>query len=173
MVNPNIIAFSGTHGTGKTTQAYKLASQLKLKGKSVIVLDEVARECPFPINKESTDITQLWILSTQIRREIKLMGRYDYVITDRSIFDTIAYSILLKNLSTSFISSYQSYVKEYYKQIFVLNPDTFNFQIKDGVRDMDKVFRKQVHNTILHIYRKSGVKFKLINSEEELDDYQI
>lgn len=172
-MSPNIIAFSGTHGTGKTTQAYKLASQLKLKGKSVVVLDEVARECPFPINKESTDITQYWILSTQIRREMKLMSRYDHVITDRSIFDTIAYGILLESLNASFIDSYKSYVKKYYKQILVLNPDTFNFQIMDGVRDMDKIFREQVHNTILHTYSEGGVEFKLINSKEELDDYQV
>lgn len=168
-----LIAFSGTHGTGKTTQAYALASKLKKMGKSVVVLDELARECPLPINKEATAATQHWILAAQIKKELKLMSRYNAVITDRCIFDTIAYGMVLGLLSTSLAKAYEPYVSMYYSRIFVLNPQVFSFQTDDGVRDMDVAFRKNIHDCLVHIYDTYKVDFTMINSQEQLDGIKI
>ncbi len=58
-----IIAFSGTHGTGKTTSVFKLAYELKMENPTlkIGVLQETARTCPHPINKDTTPQAQSWI----------------------------------------------------------------------------------------------------------------
>jgi Ni2+-binding GTPase involved in maturation of urease and hydrogenase len=48
------IAFSGSHGCGKTTSVFKKCFELKKEYKNVDVLVETARESPFPINRETT-----------------------------------------------------------------------------------------------------------------------
>ena len=54
------IAYSGTHGTGKTTSVFDTASFCKMQfpNKSVHVITEKASESPFKINKETTQDSQ-------------------------------------------------------------------------------------------------------------------
>ena len=70
------IAFIGTHGVGKTTLCYELAAALKRLDLSVDLVKEVARDCPLPINRETTDDAQNWILHTQVAREIALSNAF-------------------------------------------------------------------------------------------------
>jgi predicted ATPase len=163
----NLIAFSGTHGCGKTTQVYKLASTLKQKGYNVAVIDELARECPLPINKEAGVLTQFWIIASQMKREIELMSRYDYVIVDRTIFDTAAYAYCL-GLFSNMDGILAMYTRVFYKEVIILDPNYFDYQINDGVRDMDPVFRIQVHNVLLKLYESKNVNYVLVKSEDEL-----
>ena len=51
---PVKIAFLGTHGVGKTTLCFDLASRLKRLDMSVDIVKEVARSCPLPINQDTT-----------------------------------------------------------------------------------------------------------------------
>ena len=48
------VALVGTHGVNKTTIAYELAGVLKRRGRTVELLTEIARECPFPLNENAT-----------------------------------------------------------------------------------------------------------------------
>ena len=64
------LAFVGTHGVGKTTLCFDLASQLKRLDLGVDLVKEVARRCPLPINEETTLDAQAWILHTQIAEEM-------------------------------------------------------------------------------------------------------
>jgi thymidylate kinase len=167
----NIIAFSGTHGVGKTTQAYRLASNLKLAGQNVAVIDELARECPLPINKESDILTQYWIISAQIKREIELMSRYDYVIADRTIMDTLAYAVALGQIwLTKDSQLIPQYIKKYYKLIIILDPEKFQYQIADGVRDMDPTFRYGVHTWLVRLYNLFDIPYIVVGSDAEIDD---
>lgn len=161
-----IIAFSGTHGTSKSTKAYQLASILKLKGSNVIVIDELARECPLPINKGATELTQYWILTAQMKREIELLDKYEYIISDRSIIDTLAYSATLGITNFDFGNTVMgNYVKKYYKDIFLLDPTGFNYQINDGVRDMNPEFRMEVHQNMVKLYESFGIEYFYIKNE--------
>jgi len=74
------IAFIGTHGVGKTTLCFDLAAHLKRLDFSVDLVKEVARECPLPINRDTTLEAQSWILHTQIAREIAAADSYRAVI---------------------------------------------------------------------------------------------
>jgi adenylate kinase family enzyme len=64
------IALIGTHGVGKTTLCFDLAARLKRLDRSVHLVTEVARDCPLPLNRDTTLDAQSWILHTQCAREI-------------------------------------------------------------------------------------------------------
>ena len=88
------IAFSGTHGTGKSTTAALEYHNQKIihHGKSVILLCDLEALCPFPINRETTEQAQSWLFANQIQSEIQASSRFDVVVTDRTIIDIIAYT---------------------------------------------------------------------------------
>ena len=166
-----IVAISGTHGTGKSTIAYSLCTKLKMKGLNTLVLDELARKCPFPINKEAGVITPRWLICKQMVEEIELQRQCDYVIADRSVFDAYCYDLAIHGNDSS-VASYANvigdHITTFYKAIYVPNIHTHNFQIADGVRDMDKEFRQQVNDTILGVYKEFNIKHTIINNIEEI-----
>ena len=87
------VALVGTHGVNKTTLAYELAGALKRKGRTVELLTEIARECPFPLNEQATREAYLWIISRQIQLEIEKAPRADILVCDRSALDNFAYYV--------------------------------------------------------------------------------
>lgn len=87
------VAFVGTHGVGKTTLCFDLASQLKRLDLGVDIVKEVARRCPLPINEETTLEAQAWILHTQVAEEIAAAAMNEVVICDRSVLDNYAYLV--------------------------------------------------------------------------------
>src|ERR1035437_6758123 len=82
------VAFIGTHGVGKTTLCYDLAAALKKRDLTVELVREVARECPLPINRETTLKAQAWILHTQIAWELQAEAKADVVFCDRAVLNT-------------------------------------------------------------------------------------
>ena len=88
------IAFIGSHGVGKTTLCYDLASALKRQGASVDIVKEVARLSPLPINRQTSVDAQTWILMTQVAEEIRSASQNDVVVCDRSVLDNYAYMVL-------------------------------------------------------------------------------
>ena len=87
------IALVGTHGVNKTTLAYELAGALKRKHKTVELLTEIARECPFPLNEQATREAYLWIIARQVQLEIEKAPRADVLVCDRSVLDNFAYYV--------------------------------------------------------------------------------
>lgn len=160
------IALSGTHGTGKSTLAYKLATLLKEQGFSVILVDELARECPFKINQGSSGDAQWWILAAQIKRELELKGKYDVVICDRTVIDTLAYAYATYN--SVYENPFVDYAKETYNYIFYLDPEAFNFQVDDGIRDLDERFRLEVAQIMEAIYEDWEVIHTKVTDEAQI-----
>lgn len=87
------IALVGTHGVNKTTIAYELAGVLKRRGRSVELLTEIARECPFPLNERATREAYQWIIARQVQLEIEKSPRADVLVCDRSVLDNFAYYV--------------------------------------------------------------------------------
>ena len=87
------IALVGTHGVNKTTIAYELAGAIKRRGRSVELLTEIARECPFPLNERGTREAYHWIIARQVQLEIEKAPRADILVCDRSVLDNFAYYI--------------------------------------------------------------------------------
>ena len=89
------IALIGPHNSGKTTSLYYLCYKLKGIGEELGIGQEIARECPYPLNEAGGSVTQFWILFKQIEKETNLEKWYKKIILDRSVFDEVAYSLHL------------------------------------------------------------------------------
>ena len=139
------IAFIGTHGVGKTTLCFDLASRLKRLDLGVDIVKEVARACPLPINQDTTLEAQAWILHQQIAQEIASAAQYQAVICDRSVLDNYAY--LVHRVGRR--REYDALVREWvgtYEGLFkvpVLQPPSF-----DGKRDVSLTFQLEIDAVI-------------------------
>ena len=139
------IAFVGTHGVGKTTLCFDLASQIKRLDFGVDIVKEVARRCPLPINEETTPDAQAWILHAQIAEEIAAAATYQVVICDRSVLDNYAYLVArvgrrpeLDPLVGTWIRSYDALFK-----VPVLDAPSF-----DGTRSISRAFQMEIDAVI-------------------------
>lgn len=137
------IALIGTHGTGKTTLAYELTAELKKMGINATMCTEVARRCPLPINRGGSFRGQLWIVVTQIKEEIEAEKDYDFIICDRSVLDSYAY--------TQYVAPQQAadvwpLVKEHIKTYDFLfkTPIIGGYMVQDSIRDVDPSFQTDI-----------------------------
>ena len=151
-----IISFSGAQGTGKTTSAYNHAREMKINNpdKSVATLCDLEAFCPYPINQAATEETQEWIFANQIRQELTAMHRFDLVVTDRTILDAIAYTMVIgfTSLADSMLSYAQHHVPQHYHQIYFKQIKNNQHCHPDGIRDVDQGFRQAVEDVLKEIY---------------------
>jgi AAA domain len=80
-----IINFWGSPGTGKSTTAAGLFYLMKTKGYNVELVTEHAKEWAWE-HKEISLYNQLNITMEQWRREERLLGKVDYIITDCPLY---------------------------------------------------------------------------------------
>lgn len=142
------VAFIGTHGVGKTTLCYELAAALKKRDVTVELVREVARECPLPINRDTTLPAQAWILHSQIAWELAASSRAEVVVCDRAALDNFCYlrragdgsawEERLCELARLWTPTYDVLVK-----VPIVSSPTF-----DGVRDTDLVFQHEIDELI-------------------------
>jgi nicotinamide riboside kinase len=139
------LAFIGSHGVGKTTLCFDLASRLKRLDMAVDIVKEVARACPLPINRDTTIEAQSWILHTQIAQEIAASAQYQVVLCDRSVLDNYAYLIHRAGrrpeydvLVREWIGTYDGLFK-----VPVLYEPSF-----DGTRDVSGAFQSEIDRVI-------------------------
>jgi thymidylate kinase len=90
------IGIIGTHGIGKTTLAALMFAHASKTGRRVKLIHEVTRSCPLPINEKFTIKAATWIIAKHIILGIEADAcGYDYIICDRTGFDSIIYAINL------------------------------------------------------------------------------
>jgi thymidylate kinase len=136
------IAFFGTHGTGKTTLAHELVASLKKKGFSAEFLGEVVRECPFPINENSTPKNAEWLAYTQYAREIVLSSRSEVLVCDRSVIDAYIYHLNRFDINPLLEEFVVEKAREY-KYLFRV-PIRQEYLQFDGVRSVDPEFQREI-----------------------------
>ena len=85
------IAFTGSHGIRKTTAAHAFSHAMQRAGRSVEFGREVVRDNPLGINELATGEAQLWVLMSQVRRELELAPKAEVLVTDRGVVDNFAY----------------------------------------------------------------------------------
>lgn len=141
------VALVGTHGVNKTTIAYELAGVLKRGGKTVELITEIARECPFPLNEAATREAYQWIIARQVQLEIEKAPRAEILVCDRSVLDNFAYYLrrygddsleaeALRLYCLSWINTYDLLIR-----LPVANPLT-----ADGFRSTDEGFQREIDN---------------------------
>ena len=86
------VIVTGAFSTGKTELIAALEVDLVGIGLVVTRLPDVARECPLPLNHLQTEEASLWLLTTQISREIEAsQGHEDVLLCDRGVPDIFAH----------------------------------------------------------------------------------
>jgi nicotinamide riboside kinase len=157
------IAFVGTHGVGKTTLCFDLASQMKRLDLGVELVKEVARRSPLPINEETTPDAQAWILHTQIAEELAATGTYEVVICDRSVLDNYAYLVArvgrrpeLDPLVGEWIKTYDALFK-----VPIVGLPSY-----DGTRAVSPTFQHEIDSTIDHLIEAFSVDVTPLDPED-------
>jgi len=155
------LAVIGAHGVGKTTLCHLLSdyanSQLK---RSVKVLGELARECPFPINEKMGYDTAEWIILSQILQEReavfkekvrihqkkRVVDLCDIVICDRCAYDPYIYFKLLNKLPYRSNKIFQLAISHLWTyDRFILIEPSGKLLEEDGLRMTDLSFQLKVH----------------------------
>lgn len=169
----DIIGFSGPSGSGKTTLVSAVADKLKELGYRVGIISEVAREVFEKFSRKygfqslreirQSDMFmafQATIMKVQALKEHSLQ-RYDIVLTDRTLYDNLLYTLFWFNPfkhSTEELDEYCAYfdmysTKDYelddmtvrvpkYDKIFLCEPlDSREVVLDDGFRTDDLSYR--------------------------------
>lgn len=141
-------AIIGTHSAGKSTLSYMLAAHYKKLGKSVKIIQEVARSCPYPLNEGMTKEACLWIYHEHVKKELEAIQKFDTIICDRSAIDSFMYAKAQycfdssnRNMHLSFKSA-ESWMTTY-DQIIYVEPGNIQ-PVADGVRSTDLEFQSRV-----------------------------
>lgn len=152
-----IVAFTGAHGTGKTTAVFQYCALLKKKTRHEIgLITETARRCPFPIfskDSGSSQEAQLWIFSEQIRCELDSINQFEVTVSDRTVVDCIAYTMMagMTDLASAMLSVAIHHVSVYDQVIF--KPINSAFFVDDGLRNMDSSRQRELEQTLLNLYQ--------------------
>lgn len=169
------IAIVGTHGTGKSTLSYLLASHYKKQGKNVKIIQEVARSCPFPINHGMTVDAAKWIYLEHSKKELEAESKHEIVIGDRSVYDSFVYACYFDLNSVELINldllAFE-HLSKYDRLIFVrpdipLQTDGTRSTDEDFQRDIDIIYSELIQE-INHIEIKSS---QIFDPEESWKQY--
>lgn len=160
------IAIIGTHGVGKSSLSYMIASYYKKKDKSVKIIQEVARNCPFPLNEKMTKEACLWIFHEQMRKEIEYQSKYDYLICDRSVADSFIYALAQNCYDSADQVLYYAFMQaemwmSTYDKIIHIVPSKRKIS-DDGFRSTDREFQKRVHTQFYDWTKRKKDIFNII-----------
>jgi len=157
------VALIGTHGVGKTTLAFELAAKLKRMDLTVSLVTEVARDCPLPINRDTTLEAQSWILHTQCARELAAVSTADAVVCDRSVLDNYAYLVHAMGRRPDLDPWIRRWCTTYTGlfKVPLWQPPRF-----DGTRDTDTVFQREVDETLDALLAAFEVEVTRLDAED-------
>lgn len=156
------IAVVGPHSCGKTTLTYELAAYLKRQDKSVCVITEQIRKCPFEIGTEECS---KWILFSSLKEELEAEKGHEVIVCDRSSGDILAYARASGILLPRYIISLAIEHLETYDKIICLAPS--RPIVDDGFRDLDEEYRSKVKDEFDIIFGE-GVEYHKDNLKEFL-----
>jgi predicted ATPase len=166
------IAIVGAHCSGKTTLVAGLVHELKKRGFVVDMVNEEARDCPLPVNKDTDFNSQSWVLA-KIMQNVAWSDAHDhgdFVIHDRCVWDNYAYSVMgaedgyiLKH-ELEFLKSIAVFYSDIYDLVFLVQPLPM---IDDGVRDTDEDWRDKVIDTMDDILMDEIDRKKLIRVPDD------
>lgn len=121
--NTIVINFFGGPGSGKTTCALEVTSELRKKGIEAEFVGEVAKELIYDGKEKLLDgsfVNEVSILAEKFRRINRMYGQVDVIVTDAPIRQSIIYS--KENLET--LNTISDFLSEKF--------NNFNFFVERG-----------------------------------------
>jgi len=156
------IAIFGTHGAAKTTLVYKLAAGYKMDDKNVTVIHETARQSPFPINTGAVYQTTLFVVASQLQKELQAEAQgFEVAISDRALSDAFIYINNLKR-NNKLTESLETFCFEWLRQydVLVYLEPTEGFTITDdGVRASDSKYQIIIRDDFRKLVQKMENSF--------------
>jgi hypothetical protein len=152
------IGIAGTHSTGKTSFLRELKARLDRRDIAATQLPSLAHSAQsrgFPILREHTYESTLWIIGATMQQEAEAGLAADVVLVDRPVIDALAYLIAAlevssREISTEKLLSLRDIVTAHtktYDMLIVTQLDP-NVPLGDG-RDSDPVYRAAVATHLL------------------------
>ena len=172
---PPKVLISGAFATGKTTLALGLARMLKGEGIRAVVVADVARHCPFPLNKEQNPGVSMWLIAEQIHEEMAAcLGDAELVICDRGVPDILSHTVVLDlrtqadllyaGLATKIASVW---VPTYDAVLWATIDPSKGIQ-PDGLRLIDREYQGGLEGAISSLFERLAVKaVALPNADED------
>jgi predicted ATPase len=178
------LAICGTHSTGKTTLLQSLQSVLRGGGYSVTTVGDLAVEARshgFPILRDHTFESTLWIMTRGITLELEAELNADIVLVDRPVPDAMGYLLAaLKHRGVCLPSSQLDYLRLLAQQHAATYHRIFKTSIDptkpiDGAkqRDMDFSFRAQVALELERVFMDLGILFDSLDVDPDKAKAQI
>jgi hypothetical protein len=178
------LAIAGTHSTGKTSLLQGVESALQARGYTVARVSDLAVEARshgFPILRQHTFASTLWIIARGITLELEAELNADVVLVDRPVPDAMGYLFAaLKHRNTHLMPPEESYLRALVKHHAVTYGRIFKTTIDPGksidankVRDMDPHFRSEVDEALAYVFSSFEIRYESLSIEPELALKQI
>lgn len=167
------IAITGTHSTGKSSFLDALQQRLGAVGLTSARVDDLARtarDVGFPILRDHTFASTLWIMSEGLRRELEVLLSAPIVLIDRPLIDALGYlNAALETRKDSIAASeravLESLVAAYTPLYDVLIITELDTSIPLGPdRDDDEVFRRLAGDHIRQLVTNSKMPHLVLRS---------
>jgi nicotinamide riboside kinase len=161
------IGLCGTMSVGKTTLVKALAElDLFKKYKIATERSKYLKDLGIPLNTDSTVNGQIVFLA---ERASELLHKD--IITDRTIWDVSAFTMLAKSIDSGFKSSLVNTamtLKDQYDIVFYIDPVGTNME-DNGVRETDLEYRANVNQEILRLLTLHSPKKMIVLSGSTAD----
>ena len=167
------IWISGGPSVGKTALIHGLIGELKWRDKTVEWIDEVIRDCPYPIDKGADFKTEMWIVEHQHAREIgKTKHMPHFLLCDRGMLDQAVYGTMLFNDKKLPENEYNvllrlvlDWMKTY--DFGILVSPSERDTTSDGFRATDKNYQWEMHNYFVKVLDALGADYIVIKGNHE------
>ena len=148
------IGLCGTMSVGKTTLVNALKKESMFKDyKFATERSKYLNDLGIPLNTDSTLKGQTIFLA---ERCAELMN--DKVITDRTIFDVIAFTKSAQSIDLNESEAFEDYASRFireYDYIFYISPEGIPVE-DNGVRETDEHYRDLIDFSIVHLLKRYG-----------------
>tara|TARA_Y100000310_G_C20628852_1_gene787475 strand:- start:687 stop:1208 length:522 start_codon:yes stop_codon:yes gene_type:complete len=164
------ITLIGTHGVRKSTHCYGLIHYLKQRKVNAEFLGEVARSSPFPLNENTTENSQRWILYNQLSRELEQeLQNPEILVCDRSILDNYGYLVEAFGRKDDLDLLVKNHMNTY--DIVIRVPLNNGRIDDDGVRSTNLDFQKKIDFRVLKLLDEFNVKYIDFESVEKSGEH--
>lgn len=153
-----IINFIGGPGVGKSTTALGVAYNLKKRRLNVEYVGEYAKDVTWEGTHALLE-NQTHIFAEQFRRQFRLLGKVDYVVTDSPLILSCVYHQYAKHRLAH--PEYVDQVKEFYLASY-RQFDNLTYLIQSGVRPYNPVGRNQTEGEARAVHQ-DAIKFMVAN----------